>query len=536
MKTILFSFIFLTISITNGISQTVEQIIQTKIEAGIEAKKITADGVVLFSQKVLPAFYEDNSYKPAWKKKSETNEVIEILESSYYEGLRPEDYHLEHIKRLLDKTKTTDNSEVLADLDLLMTDAIILYTNHLILGKVDQSRIRKGWHVQPNELPPNGAELLKDALYSDNLTQTVNSFQPDNFMYQQLKYGLVVYRKIAEDGGFPEVTVDKVLKPGMVDKSVLSLRKYLEVTGDLLPALISENDLVYDEFMENAVKHFQFRHNLTQDGVLGKETLAAMKVPVEKRIDELRVNLERARWVVHHLENDFMVANIAGYNLRRITGDSVVFYSRIIVGKHYHETPIFKNKIKYIILNPTWTLTHSIAIHETLPKLKKDPGYLAKHNMIIMDHSGKVIDPGTLDFNKMSAKDFHYVVRQNAGPNNSLGQVKFIFPNSYSVYIHDTPARSLFKQEKRAFSHGCLRLDKKWDLFFSLVDDPSWTEERLNEVLKSGKTTRVNLKNPIDILILYWTAGADKLGNLFFDEDIYNRDAAVLAELDRRLE
>ncbi len=536
MKTILFSFVFFAAFITSAISQTVNQIIQTKIEAGIEAKKIAADGVVLASQKVLPAFYEENAYERAWDTNDKINELIEILESSYFEGLTPEDYHLERIKRLLDEVKSDSGNEQIADLDLLMTDAIILYARHLILGKVDQSKIRKGWDFPSNELPENGPNLLINALNSSNLTRTVNALQPDNFMYQQLKLGLAVYRKIAEDGGFPDVTVDKVLKPGIKDESVLSLRKYLEVTGDLLPNLISENDSVYDDVVVDAVKHFQFRHNLTQDGVLGKGTLAAMKVPVEKRIDELRVNLERARWVMHHLDNDFMVANIAGYNLRRITGDSVVFYSKVIVGKHYHETPVFKNKIKYIILNPTWTLTHSIAIHETLPKLKKDPNYLAKHNMIIMDHSGKVIDPSTLDFKKMSAKDFHYVVRQNAGPNNSLGQVKFIFPNPYSVYIHDTPARSLFKQEKRAFSHGCLRLDKKWELFFNLVDDPSWTKERLNEVLESGKTTRVNLKNPIDILILYWTAGADKLGNLYFDEDIYNRDAAVLAELDRRLE
>ena len=535
MKSIFLSLLILIGCTTLGISQNVSQIIQNKIESGVETKKITADGTVLFSQTVLPAFYEDNGYQPVWRENRVVNELITILESSYFEGLTPEDYHLERIKLLLDETKKSKNTEQFADLDLLMSDAILLYSAHLIAGKVNQSKIRKGWNVPSNKLPENGAKLLEKALSVDNIMEAVNALKPDNFMYLHLKKGLANYREIEKAGGWKKVTTDKVLKLDVKDPSVLDLRKYLKITGDLPVNIVAENDSVYDENVENAVKHFQFRHNLTQDGVVGKGTLATINVPVKQRIDALRINLERARWVMHHLEDDFMVANIAGYNLRRITNDSVMFYSKIIVGKHYHETPIFKNKIKYIVLNPTWTLTHSIAIKETLPKLKKDPKYLAKHNMIIMNYSGKVIDPSTLDFKKMSSRDFHYVVRQNAGPNNSLGQVKFIFPNSYSVYIHDTPARSLFNREKRAFSHGCLRLDKKWDLFFSLVDDSEWTQERLDEVLKSGKTTRVNLKNPIDVVILYWTAGADKQNNLYFDEDIYDRDPAVLTELNRPL-
>ncbi len=534
MKTISLSILVLFVTSLSGVSQTVSQIIQQKIEAGVESKKVTVDGVALYSQKVLPAFYTDNAFKPAWNNK-DIKALIKILESSYYEGLTPDDYHLQRIYNLVALNSSATNAQ-LADLDLLLTDGILRYSSHLIKGKVDQSKIRKGWNIPGNELPENSLVMLENALNADDINKKIESFKPTNFMYNQLKLGLAVYRKIADEGGFPNVEVDKVLKPGMKDKTVLSLRNYLQITGDYPLNLISDNDSIYDEFVENAVKHFQFRHNLIQDGVLGKGTLAAMNVPVEKRIDEIRINLERARWVMHDLESDFLVANIAGYNLRRVTADSVMFYSKIIVGKHYHESPIFKSQMKYIVINPTWTLTHSIAVKETLPKLKKDPEYLAKHNMIIMDHSGKVIDPSTLDFKKMSAKDFHYIVRQNAGPNNSLGQVKFIFPNSYSIYIHDTPVRSLFEREKRAFSHGCLRLDKKWELFLSLVGNQGWDMERINKVLESGETTRVNLETPIDVLVLYWTAGADKLGNLFFNEDIYDRDPAVLGELNRPLD
>ncbi len=259
-------------------------------------------------------------------------------------------------------------------------------------------------------------------------------------------------------------------------------------------------------------------------------------MPVEQRIAGIRVNMERARWVIHHLPDDFLVVNIAGFNIRRLRHDSIVYYSRVIVGKHYHESPIFKGTLRYIILNPTWTLTYSIATKETLPKLKKDPGYLDKKNMIIMDRSGRVLDPSTIDFNKLSAGNFPYTLQQKAGPHNSLGEVKFMFPNKYSVYLHDTPARSLFANEERAFSHGCIRLQKKWELFLSLVDDPEWNMERINEVIASEKTTRVNLKNPIEIILLYWTAGADRDDKLYFNKDIYDRDAAVLHALNKPID
>ncbi len=535
MKSILLSLLILMGCTTLGISQNVSQIIQNKIESGVEAKKITADGIILFSQTVLPEFYEDNEYKPVWLTKGKNANLVAALESSYLEGLTPDDYHLERIKLLIDKTKNNSADEQLADLDLLMTDAILLYASHLIAGKVNQSKIRKGAHMPTNAFPVNEAELLETAINSQNIEEFINSFKPDNFMYVHLKNGLANYREIAENGGWQKVTTDKVLKPEMEDESVVSLREYLKVTGDLPQNTISENDSLFDEDVENAVKKFQFRHNLTQDGVVGKGTLAAINVPVEQRIDEIRVNLERARWVMHHLEDDFLVVNIAGYNLRRVTNDSVVFYSKVIVGRHYHESPIFKGKMKYIILNPTWTLPYSIATKESLVKLKKDPKYLEKHNMVIMNRSGKEIDPSTIDFNKLSRGNFPYIIRQNAGPHNALGQVKFIFPNKYSVYVHDTPARGLFAKEKRAFSHGCIRLDNKWGLFLNLMGD-SWNMDKINEVLDSGETTRVNLENPIDILLLYWTAGADKQNNLYFDEDIYERDPAVLTELNKPLE
>jgi murein L,D-transpeptidase YcbB/YkuD len=322
-------------------------------------------------------------------------------------------------------------------------------------------------------------------------------------MYVHLRNGLKHYREIADNGGWPKIPEGEVLKPGMKDERVLLIREYLQIVGDMPSNVKGVNDSIYDDEVVNAVKQFQFRHNLNQDGVIGKGTLRMMNVNVGERIDDIRINMERARWVMHHLPDDFLVVNIAGYNVRRVTEGEIVYYSRAIVGRQYHESPIFKGKMRYVVINPTWTLPHSIATKETLPKLQKNPNYLAEKSMIIMDRSGKEIDPSTIDFNKLSRNNFPYIVRQTAGPHNALGQVKFIFPNEYSVYLHDTPSRGLFANEKRAFSHGCIRLDKKWELLMSLMDEPDvWNMDKINEVLASGKTKRVNLINPIDIVQL----------------------------------
>ncbi len=520
-----------------GFSQSlsVNQIIENKIDAGHGSHSISADGVVLYAQGLIADYYELNDYAPVWQNRKNFKELMANLEDAYNEGLIPEDYHLDRIKRLIDETKGNNADPYkLADRDLLMTDGLFIYGKDLILGKVDQSKIRPGWDMPTNELPGNGDSLLYAALENKDLTGLLNSLKPDNFMYVHLRNGLKHYREIAKNGGWPKIPEGEVLKPGMKDKRVLAIRDYLEITGDLPVRVKSENDSIYDDGVVKAVKEFQFRHNLNQDGAIGKGTLGAMNVTVEERINDIRVNMERARWVMHHLPDDFLVVNIAGYNVRRVINDSIVYYSRAIVGKQYHESPIFKGKMRYIVLNPTWTLPHSIATKETLPKLQKNPNYLAEKNMIIMDRSGKEINPSTIDFNKLSRNNFPYIVRQTAGPHNALGQVKFIFPNEYAVYLHDTPSRGLFANEERAFSHGCIRLDKKWELLIGLMGEPDvWNMKKINEVLVSGKTTRVNLKNPIDIVLLYWTAGADKQDKLYFNKDVYGRDAAVLKELDK---
>lgn len=520
--------LILSISITAQ-NDRVNEIIKARIEAGLEEQTVNADGIVLYSQKILPSFYESTNYQQSWGEKDNIEELLDVLESSYNEGLTPSDYHLERINNLVQFVGTS-NYEKLADLDMILTDATILYSIHLIAGKVEQSSIRPGWDIPQIVIPEESRGYLNTALSNKELKKFMDEIKPDHFMYRHLRNGLQIYRKIEADGGWPSIPEGQVLKLDVLDSRNIILRDYLSITGDLDPTIASPNDSIYDEVLEAAVKKFQFRHNLNQDGIVGKGTLALLNIPVEKRIEEIRINMERSRWVTHHLPEDFLVVNIAGFNIRRITNDSTVFYSRVIVGKHYHESPIFDGSLSYIEINPTWTLPYSIATKETLPKLKKNPDYLSEKNMIIMDRNGKELDPSTIDFNSLSRSNFPYMLRQKAGPHNALGEVKFMFPNKYAVYLHDTPGRSLFSREDRAFSHGCIRLDKKWELLINLMG-PEWDMERINEIVASQKTTRVNLKTPIEIILLYWTAGADKQDLIFFNKDVYERDPEVLKAL-----
>ena len=504
--------------------------LQEVMEKKVHAENVVfANGIQLFSQTELPKFYSNRDYELAWTKEKNKKDLMESIASAYDEGLDPNDYHLEKINILLNKSKSGKlNHDQKTDLDLLLTDAMIMYASHLLEGKLDQSELRKKWDVKRNEGPSNPDSLLTATLHNQDIKAVLEGFKPNNYMYKLMKLHLKKLREQALIGGWPEVSEGETLKPGDTAERIVEIRKYLIAVGDLDKKSVT-NDNIFDDELEEAVKKFQWRHKLTSDGVIGKGTIEQMRVPIENRIDMLLLNLERTRWVFQQPDDDFLIVNIAGFQVRRITDKKEVFNSRVIVGKYHKETPVFKGVMQYIVMNPTWTLPYSIATHETLPRIKKDPGYLAAKHMEVMDRSGKILDPSTIDWSKYSAGNFPFIIRQKAGPWNALGEVKFIFPNKYSVYLHDTPSRGLFNRQDRAFSHGCIRTEDKWGLLMSLMDDPKeWNMDKINEILKSGKTTTINLPKPVNIYLIYLTAAVDQQNNLMFMKDVYKRDQAVL--------
>lgn len=528
---ILLSCMSLTLS---GQEMSVQEHIDRRINEDSNVSAVQVDGQALFSQVELVKFYANRNYEAAWTHKKNISDLMESLEASYDEGLNPDDYHLEAIKGLLEKKNDKElSSKEGADLELLLTDALILYGSHLLEGKLEQSELRKKWDVEKNDLPENIDSLLTSTLHNKKVKVALEEMKPGHYMYKLMKFQLKKLRGEAESGGWPKVSEGETLKPGMSDPRVREVRAYLKVVGDLDDSAVADEEL-YDENLEEAVKRFQNRHKLSDDGAVGKGTLEEMNVPVETRIDMIRLNLERLRWIFHNPDKDFLIVNIAGFHVKRITNKKEVFDSRVIVGKYHHKTPVFKGVMNHIIINPTWTLPYSIATRETLPKLKKDPGYLAAKHMEVMDRNGKILNASTIDWSQYSAGNFPFIIRQKAGPWNALGEVKFMFPNKYSVYLHDTPSRGLFNQQDRAFSHGCIRTEDKWGLLMSLMDDPEeWNMDKINQILKSGKTTRINLPEPINIYLIYLTAMVDQSNNLMFARDVYKRDPMVLKALDR---
>ena len=531
-------FLFLA-SYTTLLAQeaSLEEVMENKVLPEDPQVAVVVDGIELFSQTELPRFYTNRDFELAWNSDKNKKDLLESIESSFDEGLDPKDYHLERIKKLLTNSKKGEltNSQ-LVDMDLLMTDALLLYASHLLEGKLEQSDLRKTWDVERNEGPSNPDSLLTTTLHNQNIKVILEDLKPDNKMYRLMKFHLKKLRAEAEKGGWPEVSEGEVLKPGDSDQRIVEIRKFLVAVGDLDEKPFDYEE-VFDEELERAVKKFQKRHKLTSDGVIGKETIEQMKVPVEDRIDMILLNLERTRWVFQQPDDDFLLVNIAGFQLKRITNGSEVFDSRVIVGKYNKETPVFKGVMKYIVINPTWILPYSIATHETLPQLKKDPRYLAAKHMEVIDKKGNILDPDKIDWSIYSAGNFPFIIRQKAGPWNALGEVKFIFPNKYLVYLHDTPSRGLFNEQDRAFSHGCIRTEDKWGLLMSLMNEPEvWNMDKINEILKSGETTRIDLPKPINIYLVYLTAAVDQENNLLFMKDIYKRDKAVLNAMNEPFE
>jgi murein L,D-transpeptidase YcbB/YkuD len=350
--------------------------------------------------------------------------------------------------------------------------------------------------------------------------------------YKKLKKALVTYREIRANGGWETVPEGKVLKPGMEDDRVPLIRKRLVVTGDLETDNMMEP--AYDEKTVEGVKHFQARHALATDGVIGKKTVVTMNVPVEKRIRQIIINMERYRWLNVPESDRVLAVNIAGFNLLGIAKGIFELDMPVIVGKTYHKTPVFADTIKYLVINPYWNVPNSIAQNEMLPKLKKNPNYLKEKNIRLLngwDPDAEEVDSTTFDWSSMGKADIvRYRLRQDPGPNNALGTIKFIFPNKYNVYLHDTPVHALFERKNRTMSHGCIRVSQPAELaaYIFKGEEGGLTLEQVKQTVESGKRTVVPLKKPFPIYILYRTVLVDpESGKINFFSDVYGRDALL---------
>ena len=487
--------------------------------------------------KRLTDLYYDNGLNPFWIEDgtpgSRAADTLAVLDEAGIHGLDPADYFADRIHSYWGSTETTD----LVRLDILLTLGLMRYVADQREGRMEPRSVDPELFATSRDVAVDWDTLSKEAFTATDMRAFLENQVPPFPQYGELQKKLADYRALAAAGGWPSIPSGETLKPGMQDSRIRTIRKQLTVTGEL--AFENMDSAVFDPVLESAVKRFQMRHNLTPDGVVGNRTLAAMNVPAEDRIDQIVLNMERYRWLKRTRLGERLVAvNIAAFEA--VAGKPGSFDVRmpVIVGKHYHETPVFSDTIKYVVFNPYWNLTTSIAANETLPKLKKDPFYLKKHNMRIFKGWGPdapELDATTIDWGKVSKKAMNrYRVRQDPGPDNALGTLKLVFPNEYNVYLHDTPAHGLFKKERRAFSHGCIRMDRPVEMASWVLggEEKGWGLARINEIIATRQRQVVVLEEPVPVYILYRTAYVNpEDGMLYFYEDIYGRDTLLARAL-----
>ena len=488
---------------------------------------------------IVARYYESQQFQPKWRDPARLDLLVAALADLEDDGLDPADYHIEALQSFRTdlRAATALQPAEQADLEFLATDAMMLSLYHLYLGKVDPVQLNSQWNFSTRPVSvERGFERLSAALDSGQIRETFERARPQHVWYQRGREALRTYRALAAAGGWSPISDGPTMKLGLDDPRVPALRYRLTVTGDLAGDLqppAPPMNLAFDAELEVAVKRFQERHGLTADGAVGPGTRATLNVPVSARIDQIRINLERGRWVLHEIQGEFVLVNVAGFDVAYFRDNEPIWTSKVIVGRPYRETPIFRSMITYVVVNPTWTIPPGILVKDKLPVIQRDPGYLKRNNIRVIDSAGREVNPYSVDWSRYSGGRLPpYQLRQDPGDDNALGLVKIMFPNPYLVYLHDTPSKSLFDKDERIFSSGCIRVEKAFELAELVLNDPvRWNRAALDAAVATKKTQTVNLARPVPVLILYWTAQPRPDGQVIFRNDVYGRDPATLAAL-----
>ena len=472
-------------------------------------------------------FYAERGFQPVWVDPSSATPraraVVDMIGRAAEDGLDPADYDAAALAGRLGAVTSEDR----ADLEVRLSRALVLFGNDLRAGRVVPGEIESSLFVYPQRI--DAFEVLSAAFAAPDATVYIAGLAPSSPEYLRLKQALADYRALAAGGGWSRLPEGETLKPGMRDERVPLLRRRLVEAGDLAGAE-AESDL-FDAPLEAAVTRFQRRHGLTPDGAVGRMTMAALDVPVEDRIDQMLLNMERRRWMPRDLGERYVFVNMADFELKVVDGPQTVLDDRVVVGTPFQQTPEFSEMMTYIVVNPYWNIPPSIAGKEMLPKIRKDAGYLARNRIEVLSdwtESGRPVDPATIDWSRLSARHFPYKLRQVPGADNALGRLKFMFPNRFNIYLHDTPARTLFERTVRSFSHGCIRVQHPVDLATVLLDGADgWTKDRIEAAIATGERQVISLPRPLPVHLTYLTAWVNKDGAVNFRDDIYGRDGRL---------
>lgn len=485
-------------------------------------------------QATAERFYDPTGYAPAWldglQPRRQSLQVVEILRAAGSHGLNPEDYDVQWIAARLEAAAVLTPQER-AELDAAISVSLFRYLSDVRMGRVDPRNLQFKFDLALKKY--DLATLVRDALAADNLPQAAAAAAPQVPMYEILRRALPHYRRLAADTSLKPLPVVPKLEPGMSYSGTAALQRLLVAVGDMQPA--AKAPPRYDGQLVEAVKRFQARHGLAADGVIGKGTFAALNTPMSWRVRQIVLSLERMRWLPPFDAKRLIGVNIPEFALRAFDlgpdGMRTRFRMKVIVGKAVDttRTPVFVEDMRHIEFSPFWNVPPSIAGEEVLPKLRRDPGYLAKEGMEFVSTNGsRTISTAVTPENLAAVSRGQMRIRQRPGNRNPLGDIKFVLPNNMNIYLHHTSSVRLFQRPRRDFSHGCIRVEDPVRLaLFVLEDQPDWTEERIRKAMEGDKMRSLRLATPVPVMIFYLTVTAEDDGRVLFLPDIYDHDRTL---------
>lgn len=487
---------------------------------------VAAQGEALRASATVERFYGGRNGALAWTGPANAAayaRLVGAIDVAKSHGLDPADYHLAALK-------SGEPGRGDPRLDRIATDAYVTLAAHLLSGRLDPVGVEPDWTAERRER--DLAAYLESALGNGAIAKSLDALAPTQQGYRDLKAALAAFRAIAGRGGWSPIAGGGALRAGDRGSRVRQLRERLMASGDL--AEIGAEPELFDDALADAVRRFQRRTNLDADGAVGAKTLAQLNVPIGDRIAQIRANMERWRWLPDDLGRRHIRVNIADFRLEAHANGTVERVHDVIVGRLYRRTPVFTGTMTYLVLNPWWETPPNLAAKDKLPAFRKDPQSVNALGFQVINRNGELVDPVTIDWNAVPTTNFPYRIRQAPGPQNALGEVKFMFPNRHNVYLHDTPTRGLFASIRRDFSSGCIRVKNALDLAtWVLAETPDWASDRITGVTAGNSETRVSLAHAIPVHILYWTVVSDDDSGVRFVDDIYQRDQRLIAALDR---
>lgn len=492
------------------------------LEITDEGKILAIDSTRLISTKdsIIIAFYEANQNRTFWLAFNCRESLLNLINNVEEEGLNPKDFEIKKINKL-EKTILYLSDKELIDYDLLLTQNLKKFIVKTAKGSLNPKDLYKNWDLKENKIDIK--KLLLNFQRKDSFDYAKNEVSPSHIVYQRLKKSLKLLQQF-QDQNFKKLEIKDKIVLNDTNDVILEIKKRLIYWYEMKKPDSITN--VYDETTFNAVKNFQSRHGLAQDGVIGKGTIASFNFTKQKRKEQIIANMERWRWFPRTFEKEYLIVNIPDYSLHVIKENDTIRTHRIIVGRASRSTPILSSKLSNIIFNPTWTVPPTILREDVIPAATKNRGYFAAKNITI--YSGNnVVSP--YKWKPSKGKSYRYV--QSPGSSNSLGLVKIMFPNRFSVYLHDTNSRGYFEKEIRSLSSGCIRVQNPFELTEYLLNDSiNWNRKKIDETIATVKTKNVIITKPVYFHVLYWTAWSEK-NQLIFRDDIYDLDAELYKKL-----